>query len=203
MAKIYLVRHGETDWNRERRVLGWSKVPLNVTGRSQAKELADLLPTFKITRIDSSPLPRTLQTAEILGASLGLTPIVEPRFIEANVGSWEGRYWKELEMDPVQQQYYAESKTARPPNGETLWEVQQRVAAGLATLHHQQRDGRFLVVTHADVIRCLLSHYLGIDLKIVKQLRIDHASLSLMSLDEKGTVLEFLNFTADRSRFDE
>ena len=203
MAKIYLVRHGETDWNRERRVLGWSKVPLNVTGRSQAKELADLLPTFKITRIDSSPLPRTLQTAEILGASLGLTPIVEPRFIEANVGSWEGRYWKELEIDPVQQQYYAESKTARPPNGETLWEVQQRVAAGMGELYHQQPDGSFLVVTHADIIRCLLSHYLGMDLKIVKRLRIDHASFSAISLDETGAVLHFLNLTANCLGLDE
>lgn len=203
MAKIFLVRHGETDWNRDRRVLGWSEVPLNPVGLSQAKQLAELVVRFKIEAIYSSPLSRTLETAQILGSFLGLAPTLEPRFIESNIGSWEGLYWRELDGNPIREQYYTQPKTARPPNGETLWEVQQRVAAGMGELYHLQPDGSFLVVTHADIIRCLLSHYLDIDLKTVKRLRIDHASVSLISLSERGAFLEFLNFTADRSRFDE
>ena len=199
MTKIYLVRHGETDWNRERRVLGWSSTPLNDKGVVQAKALADILAHFNINKIYTSPLPRALQTAQILGSSLNLNPIEERRFIEANIGSWEGRFWKELEDDPIRQQYYTRPETARPPNGETSKEVQKRAAAGISSICHRQPDESLLVVTHADLIRCILCHLLGIDLKIVRRFWINHASLSYLSQDKDGAVLHFLNFFPDRS----
>jgi broad specificity phosphatase PhoE len=203
MAKIYLARHGETDWNRERRVMGRSNSPLNTIGVAQAKQLAKRLAGAGITAIYSSPLPRALETAEMLGASLGLIPMAEPRLLEVDMGSWEGRYWSELDGDPIRQRYYEEPKTARPPGGETLWEAQQRAVAVTDELHRHQPDGAFLLVSHADVIRCVLAHYLKIDLQTARQFRIDHASVSLISPDSKVAILDFLNLTNTHFQPDE
>jgi probable phosphoglycerate mutase len=200
MGRIFLVRHGETDWNRERRVLGWSRVSLNDAGVAQARELAALLPIFKIAAIYTSPLPRTLETARILGASLGLEPVVDPHFTESNVGDWEGRFWQELEDDPVRLRYYTHPTTARPPGGETYSEVQRRAVDGTVELFRRQPEEPLLIVSHADLIRTVLAHYLGLDMRTARQFRIDHASVSAFSTDGKSVVLHFLNWVADRSR---
>jgi len=202
MTKIYLVRHGETDWNSERRVLGWSSVPLNSRGVFQAETLAKILPSIRIEKIYTSPLARTLQTAEILGSQLNLTPVKEPRFIEANIGSWEGQYWKDLVKDPIRQKYYTHPKTARPPKGETSFEVQQRTASGIRALCDLHPNGSFLVVSHADLIRCVLCHLLKIDLQIVRHFWINHAALSLVLLEGDEAVLPFLNFFPEKSALD-
>jgi phosphoserine phosphatase len=199
MTKIYLVRHGETDWNQERRVLGWSSTPLNEKGIAQAKALADLIPFFKINKIYTSPLPRAFQTAQILASALNNSPIEERSFIEANIGSWEGRLWNELADDPVRRQYYTHPETARPPDGETSMEVQKRAAAGIRSICRRHPDESFLIVTHADLIRCIICHLLKIDLKIVRRFWINNASLSYLSQDKDGAALHFLNFVPDRS----
>lgn len=199
MTKILLVRHGETDWNRDRRVLGWNSISLNANGATQTKTLADFLPPFKIERIYSSPLPRALETARIIASTLNLTPIEEPRFIEANIGSWEGRLWNELENDPARLQYYTSPLTARPPNGEISLEVHKRAAEGFDALCNQHPEGTLLIVTHADLIRFILCHCLRIDIKIVRQFLIHHASISLISSDQGNGTLHCLNFIPDRS----
>jgi len=193
MLRILLTRHGETDWNRERRVLGWNKIPLNETGIAQARQLAGWIPAFKITRVYSSPLPRTLQTAEILCTGLGVEPVPDPHFFEANIGDWEGRYWKELAEDPIRLQYYNQPTTARPPGGETSSEVRARAVSGIEAIRRVHPDGTILVVTHADLVRCVLSHYLDIDFKTVRKFWIDHAALSSLTLDGSEATLHFLN----------
>jgi broad specificity phosphatase PhoE len=173
-------------------------VPPNETGAVQAKAFADLLPDFRNTKIYTSPLPRTLQTARILGTTLNVTPIEERHFIEADIGSWEGRLWKELEDDPIRKQYYTHPATARPPNGETSLEVQKRAAAGISSLCLRHRDESFLVVTHADLIRCIICHLLKIDITIVRRFWINHASLSYISRNEDDAALHLLNFVPDQ-----
>jgi broad specificity phosphatase PhoE len=193
MLRILLTRHGETDWNRERRVLGWSNIPLNETGIRQARQLAGWLPAFKIARVYSSPLRRTFQTAEILCSGLGLEPVPEPHFTEANIGDWEGRLWKDLADDPTRLQYYDRPDTARPPGGETSAEVRARAVSGIEAIRKVEPDGTILIVTHADLVRCVLSHYLNIDFKTVRKFWIDHAALSSVSLDGGEATLHFLN----------
>jgi broad specificity phosphatase PhoE len=193
MLRILLARHGETDWNRERRVLGWSKITLNENGIRQARQLAGWLSAFKIGRVYSSPLPRTFQTAEILCSGLGVEPVADPHFTEANIGDWEGHYWKDLAGDPIRLQYYDNPETARPPGGETSSEVRARAVSGIEAIRRIAPDGTILIVTHADLVRCVLSHYLDIDFKTVRKFWIDHAALSSLSLDGDGATLHFLN----------
>ena len=197
MAKFFIVRHGETDWNKQRRVLGWSKTPLNQKGISQAHRLAHLLSPLKIDALYTSPLPRTLQTAEILGASLGTQPISEHSFTEANIGGWEGLFWKDLADDKVRKDYYNRPTTARPPNGETFSEVQARAVSGIEKLLKKDPHGSFMIVTHADLVRCMLSHYLRVDIRIVRKFWIEHASLTAMTVNTDGTTLHFLNLFRD------
>jgi phosphoserine phosphatase len=199
MPRVFLIRHGETDWNRQRRVLGWSETPLNDRGIAQAQALSGLLPPYKIGSLYSSPLPRTLQTAQILGEALGLTPIIHPHFTEANIGDWQGMLWKDLADDKVRLDYYERPTMARPPRGETFSEVRSRAVSGMEQLVRQDPEGSFLIVTHADLIRCVLSHFLGIDIRIVRKFWIEHTSLTGLTFDSDGATLHFLNLYSQPS----
>ena len=201
MSKIFLVRHGETDWNREHRVLGRSEVPLNSAGVSQTKDLASFLPVFKILTIYSSPLKRTTQTAEILSSHLGINLESDSHFTEADTGLWEGHLWKEFDNDPVRKGYYLHPETVGPPNGETFSQVTKRAVLGMENLLRRHAEGGFLIVTHSDLIRSILCHYLTIDITVVRKFWIDHASLTLISIEDNSTVVHFLNLLVGKSRF--
>jgi broad specificity phosphatase PhoE len=91
-AQIYLVRHGETEWNKLRRLQGATDVPLNQTGRNQAAELTKRLDLSQIARIVSSPLKRAHETAEIIAQPYGLKVEIENGLIERSYGSFEGKH---------------------------------------------------------------------------------------------------------------
>lgn len=133
MSRFCLVRHGQTDWNREGRYHGQRDVPLNAEGRKQARTLAQQLLEFPFSAIYSSDLCRARETAEIIAAVIHTPLILEPRLREINQGAWEGqlvetikdRYaelWSERTIDPI---------NVRPPGGETLAEVAGRVYSAL------------------------------------------------------------------------
>lgn len=201
MSKIFLVRHGETDWNRERRVLGRSEVPLNSTGVSQVKDLASFLPVFKIHTVYSSPLKRTIQTAKVLSSHLGIKLESDSHFTEADTGLWEGHLWKEFDNDPVKKDYYLYPETVGPPNGETFSQVIKRAVLGVESLLHRHTEGGFLIVTHSDLIRSILCHYLKVDITVIRKFWIDHASLTSISIDQDSAIVHFLNLLAGKSRF--
>src|SRR5439155_24499614 len=97
VTELLLVRHGETDWNREGRWQGQADTPLNDVGRAQARELADALAGERLEAIYASDLRRAYETAEIVGARLGLPVTSEPALRETDVGSWSGLAHDELE----------------------------------------------------------------------------------------------------------
>jgi broad specificity phosphatase PhoE len=157
---ILLARHGETDDNREPiRAQGWSDTPLNDTGRAQAAELAERLCTAAepIASLWSSDLSRASETAEIVGARLGLTPRLDRRLREGNRGRWEGRLFIEIERD--EPELYAAWRRAgerfRFPGGESLREHSDRIEAALAEI---EAAGEFpaLAVCHGGSIRVAL-----------------------------------------------
>ena len=95
-----MVRHGETDWNRQRRFQGRADQPLNEAGRGQARELAELLHGEPVSAVYTSPLRRALETAEILAGNFGLRPEPLDALLEIDVGAWEG-----LTIDEVRTTY--------------------------------------------------------------------------------------------------
>lgn len=172
--KLYFVRHGETDWNAERRYQGQTDIELNARGRAQSRRNGEALRTFlpDIARADfvASPLGRTRETMEILRQSLGLDPAlyhVDRRLIELSYGSWEGQLQAHLpQIDPAG---LAERRVDpfrwRPVGGESYADLLRRTIEWAETL---ERDT--VVASHGGVSRCLRAYVLGLDSESIPSL---------------------------------
>jgi probable phosphoglycerate mutase len=163
---LYLIRHGETDWNRDARYQGQRDIPLNETGRAQARRQGDVLKSVMpaLTAFDfvSSPLVRAVETMQIMQAALGLETgsyRTDDRLVELSYGHWEGQLSSELpQKDPAGVAGKAADPFSwRPIGGESYCDLQQRIAAWLQDL---QRDT--IVVTHGGVSRVARGALLGI-----------------------------------------
>lgn len=159
---IVLVRHGETDWNREHRFQGRADVPLNEAGRAQALELAATLAGEEFAAVYSSPLRRALETAEILAAGRDVDVLADEALLEVDVGSWSG-----LTVDEVARRFpggharWLESR-AGWDDGETIEELGRRVVAGLLALGRRHPGERLLAVTHGGPIRSVAALLRGL-----------------------------------------
>jgi probable phosphoglycerate mutase len=154
---ILLARHGETDDNREPiRIQGSRDTPLNDAGRAQAAELAERVASEGIRALYSSQLSRARETAEIVGARLGLTPIVDPRLAEGDRGDLEGLYWRDVAREDPElfAAWRAAGEGFRFPGGESLREQSDRVLAALEDV--RAADQPALVVCHGGSIRAVL-----------------------------------------------
>lgn len=197
MALLLLIRHGETDWNRSGQIMGERPVPLNQNGITQATRLATRLSILTSPHLYASPMTRAKQTAEILTAALRTTVNEEPDVREISMGEWEGRYWNEFDGHPARRDWSISPKDARAPGGETLAEVQQRAVAATVRLLGRKEKGPTLIVTHADVIRTIVAHYLETDLQTVRHMQIDHASVTALAITESSGKLLCLNSLPD------
>ena len=154
---LVLIRHGETDWNRENRFQGHADTPLNETGRAQARVLAGDLSTEGFAAVYTSPLLRAAETARIVAAPHGLQPIAEPALKEVDVGSWSGLTRTEVETRfPDGFARWLEFGHGWD-DGETYDELGVRVLTGLLTIAASQPDAAILAVTHGGPIRSALA----------------------------------------------
>jgi broad specificity phosphatase PhoE len=153
VAELLLVRHGETDWNVERRFQGHADPPLNATGRKQAQALADELAGTQIEAVYTSDLVRARETAEIVGARVGSPVIALRELREIDVGEWQGLTWPEIEErfpDGVRD-WHAEGHGWRA--GETYEQLAERVLAAAQRIASQHPDERVLIVGHGGTVR--------------------------------------------------
>jgi alpha-ribazole phosphatase len=157
MTELCLVRHGQTDWNLQGRYQGQSDVPLNENGRLEAHALARRLKDRFFSVIYTSDLERARETAEILAASLQVPITCDDRLREINQGEWEGqlvedikarysRLWLQRKVDPA---------SIRPPGGETVGEVAERVHAVLDEIA-SLNAGPVLIVSHGLAIATVI-----------------------------------------------
>ncbi|MBA4247448.1 MAG: histidine phosphatase family protein [Microbacterium sp.] len=149
MTVFALVRHGETDWNRERRIQGSTDIPLNDTGREQARATGALLASRRWTALVASPLSRASETARLIGAEVGLgEPELEPRIAERDYGQAEGLTGPEIDaMFP---------DGADVPGREPREAVAERAVAALHDLAARHPGEAVIVVAHGGVIRSVL-----------------------------------------------
>lgn len=163
--RIFLVRHGETDWNLAGRLQGSHDIPLNDLGREQAAETARVVERLsggaRYLDFVASPLSRAAQTMAILRAELGLPPDAfrrDARLREITFGRWEGSTWPELRRrDPVSLAARdADPWNFSPPGGESYAELSTRVLEAVAEL-----TGDAVVVTHGGVVRAMLHAFAG------------------------------------------
>ena len=158
---ILLARHGETESNRERRFQGQLDVPLSDTGREQARALAEQAAAEErpIVALYTSPLIRARETADVVGARLGLEPRPDPRLVEVDVGDWQRRLKDDVERDDPDDwaAFLRAGAHFRFPGGESFGEQQERVVAALVDIT-QRGELPALVVCHRGVVRCALAH---------------------------------------------
>ena len=150
-TQITFVRHGETDWNRQRRVQGVSDIPLNETGRAQAQATAVALSGHDFQAVFASPLSRAYETAQIISAHLGLgEPQSLNAVIERNYGEGEGLTDAEIER--------LWPDGSRVPGRETRDEVVSRAVLSLIDLAERYPGQHLLIVSHGGVIGSLSRH---------------------------------------------
>ena len=149
---LYVVRHGEAVWNTENRICGRTDSPLTEKGRAQAAALAPHLP--KVDRVLCSPLSRARETAEILTRGTGLAIKIEPRLIEQDFGSFEGR-------DRGTEAFLAAKKepACRFPGGESSFETAARVYSLLNELKAEGSEETVLLVCHGAVMRIIETYF--------------------------------------------
>ncbi len=163
---IYLLRHGQTDWNRERRLQGWLDTELNATGRTQAAAQAQIMRAVqtgtKPLPLYSSPLTRAVQTADILGAQLGAAPILDDRLREVHMGAWQGLTHAEI-ASRWPEAYHSHSTdfhlSINTKDGETLEALSQRLDSFLQGIY-----GPSIIVTHGIALQYMRGQLLGLDL---------------------------------------
>ncbi len=191
--RIILVRHGETDWNKEKRIQGGlSNTPLNDLGRKQAEKLALRLRQDDIRAVYSSPLVRSLDTARAIARYHRLEVSIEPSLREIEAGELEGVTTSDMgrRLSELLTQH---GVATRLPGGESLAEVQRRSWDAVRRLSRQHPDGVIVLVSHYFVILAVVCSLLGLPLPRIRRLRLSNGSISIISLDGQLPLLERFN----------
>lgn len=189
MTIIVLVRHGENDWVKKNRLAGWiPDVHLNENGRNQAEAVAQRIMPLPIDAIYSSPVTRCLETADFISKAIGKDISLMDDVGEVRYGAWEGKKIAKLAKKPLWRIVQFFPSRMRFPEGEALREVQFRAVQALEKAATQHIDQTIVVVSHADVIKLVLAHYLGVHIDLFQRIAVAPASLSVLSLAESGMV---------------
>jgi alpha-ribazole phosphatase len=196
MLKIYLVRHGITNSNKEKRYVGWGDAELSSQGFQQAEMVAERFSAHSISGLYSSDLQRAVKTAEAIGKSHDLTPTKSPLLREMNFGKWEGLTHNEIvaSYDQDVNIWINNPFQNAPTEGESLLEVFERAQRFIEELSSRHLKGEeVIVVSHGGPIRSILHHYLGLGIEQLWELRVDNASVSLLEKHEVGFKANLVN----------
>lgn len=161
--RVYLVRHGETSWNRERRIQGQVDVALNAAGVRQAHQCARFFRELPLAAAYSSTLSRAVRTAAVITS--GTVPIQgESGLNERHFGTWQGRRWPEIYAEQTEwdESRIKRDPTFRPPGGESLVEMAARaIAAFVDILGRHPASESILITTHSGPLRAIVNHVTG------------------------------------------
>jgi probable phosphomutase (TIGR03848 family) len=194
--RLYLVRHAMCDGVGSVIRGRASGASLNDEGREQAALLSDRLRDAPLHAVYSSPLERALETAEAIATPHQLTPYIEPGLNEIDFGEWTGRTIEDLQQLPRWRAFNERRSATRIPGGELMLEVQARMIATIDSLRERHPWGTVLAVSHGDVIKAALAHYLRISLDHILCFEVDPASISTLEVTRSGVQVIRLNDSA-------
>lgn len=198
MTQILLIRHAVNDYVKTGKLAGWtSEVHLNAEGVAQAEALGKRLAEAPIKQIYASPLERTMETAQAIQAHHPtITICVERGIGEVDYGDWQGKAISALQGRKMWQLVQETPSRAAFPNGEAMRDVQDRAVNTIERLTAAHPREMIAVVSHADVIKMVLAHYLGMHLDVFQRLVVAPASISTLSLGFGRPYIAGMNDTA-------
>ncbi len=204
MPKFLLIRHGESVWNGERRIQGSQDPDLSPRGRHQADLLVARLRTHvskRVAAVYTSPLRRAAETAERIGGALNLPTVSEPDFREMCLGRWEGMTVSQIQAAfPGTYERWLQDPLAFPaPGGERLEAFARRVVGAFERMQAAQPGADLIVVSHGGVIKALLCHVLGLDMRALFRIKQDNTAMNHVEVDADVRRVLLMNDTCHLS----
>ena len=197
-VKLFLIRHGQTSWNVEGRYQGDNDIDLNQVGIKQAKLAAKYLSRVEFANIYSSPLKRTLYTAETIKGMRDLKIKVRDDLKEMNFGKWEGLKFFEIneKYHKDYQDWLEDPYNNRPTDGENFKEITERTTAEIDGIVSENADGsNVAVVAHGGVILSLLVYWLQIPLARWKSIIQRQGAINIAVIDNGYPYISAINYT--------
>jgi alpha-ribazole phosphatase len=197
MTKVILIRHGETDWNKEQIFRGRIDVALNEVGLAQAGAVKESLKDVKIDRIYSSPLSRAFETASVLEENRGLEVEIEKGFIDIDFGKWQGLSHEKVkeEYNNLYEIWLTEPHNVVFPGGESLEDVRKRSMKALEKVIENHPEETLAVVSHRVINKVLLCAILGIELSHFWYIKQDTCAINKFEYKDGNYYLTLLNDT--------
>ncbi len=195
MPTIFLARHGQTDFSREDQFCGTTDPPLNALGREMAAALAERCAGQEWVALYTSPLRRTVATAEAIGRRIGRPPRPEPGLREIAYGEWETLAAADVKARFAERYaaWSAHPAHVSPPGGETASAIAARAVPVIEAIARRHPEGNVLAVSHKATIRVLVCALLGIDLDVFRvRVAAPVASLTALEFQETGPLLVLL-----------
>ena len=189
MTVFYLVRHAAHEVQDARLVGRMPGIGLGAEGQAQLQVLRAAFAPLKLHAARCGPLERARLTAAVLPVRCP----VEPALDEVDYGHWTGSTIAELDGDPAWIAWNERRRTARVPGGESMAEVQERVVGLIERLRAELPDGSVALVSHGDVIRAALLHYLGLSLDLFARIAVEPGRFAVLQVEPWGATLLGLN----------
>lgn len=197
LTKLYLMRHGETDWNKNSIFQGQTDIDLNKKGVEEAKKAAHFFDNLKLDIIYSSDLVRAKNTAKFIGKEKEMKIIEHKKIREISFGSWEGLNYQEIEEKfPDNLAKWREDPLNNYPlGGEKIISFKSRIKDFFQKILVKHQGQKILVVTHGGVIKMYLTFVLAMNAKEFWKFQIDNCSITELKFYDNDPILSKLNFT--------
>lgn len=193
MTTFFMVRHAVTE-HTGKRLSGWMEgISLTEQGREQAERVAESLSGVEIEAIYSSPIERTNETARVIAGIHGMRVHTRRGLGEVEYGDWTNRPLRALMRTKLWSTVQRFPSAARFPDGESLREVQVRALTEIERIAEDHPKGNVCCVSHGDVIKLVLAHYMGVHIDLYQRIVVAPASISVFSLSERGPAILSLN----------
>ncbi len=195
MTRVYLVRHGTTEWNREEIFRGRVDCGLNETGRAEAAAVAGYFEGVKMDGIYTSPLARAAETAAAIAVGRGMEVVPDPAFIDLDFGEWQGHPLKEVrEKYPEMYRAWRERpQEVTFPGGENLDQVRKRAWEGLLRVARENPDRTVVIVSHRVITKVLICAALGLDNSHFWQIKQDTTAINCLEYARGMFIVSLLN----------
>jgi len=197
MTRVYLVRHGTTDWNREEIFRGRLDCKLNETGQAEARALAEYFTDIPLQAIYSSPLSRAMETAQAVAEAKALQVVPHPEFIDVDFGEWQGLPLKEVreKYSELYRLWRERPEAIHFPGGENLARVRARAWEGLQKVVRENPDKTALILSHRVVTKVLICTVLGLDDSHFWHIKQDTTAVNCIEYNRGFFVTSLINDT--------